>query len=305
MKVLVTGGFGLVGRALQADEKVLQAKKDWIFLSSKDGDLRDLKVTETIFEKYQPTHVIHLAAHVGGLYENMNKNQEFFTDNMRINLNVLSCAHKYKVKKIISCLSTCIYPDGIETIDETTIHNGPPHYSNYGYATAKRFVDTMNHIYSTEDSVFTSIIPCNIYGEFDNFNLVSGHVIPSLIHKCYMSKLNGLPFEVMGDGSALRQFIYSKDLAKLIIWVLENYNSTEPLILCGNDETTIKDVAEKIASVFNQKIIQYVPADNGQHKKKAINKKLTELIDFRFTPLEQGITNTIQWFTENYNEVRK
>ena len=153
--VVVTGGSGLVGRAIQA---VIEAERtaggaakdeDWIFLSSKDGDLRDRAATEAIFEKHKPTHCIHLAAFVGGLFRNLKYKVEFYRDNTLMNDNVMECCRIFKVKKLVSCLSTCIFPDKTTyPIDETMLHTGPPHSSNAGYAYAKRMIDVLNKCYN-------------------------------------------------------------------------------------------------------------------------------------------------------------
>ncbi|KAF5893232.1 GDP-L-fucose synthase-like [Clarias magur] len=148
MRVLVTGGSGLVGKAI---ERVVQQEKyeskgeKWIFLSSKDADLTNTAETKAIFEKHRPTHVIHLAAMVGGLFMHLKRNLDFWRKNLAINDNVLQTAHESDVVKVVSCLSTCIFPDDTTyPIDETMIHNGPPHDSNSGYAYAKRMVDVHN-----------------------------------------------------------------------------------------------------------------------------------------------------------------
>lgn len=179
--VLVTGGTGLVGGAIKT---VIETEKpsdeQWIFLSSKDGNLADLTETKAIFARYHPTHVIHLAAMVGGLFHNLRNNLEFFRVNMAINDNVLSCAHEFGVRKVVSCLSTCIFPDKTTyPIDETMVHLGPPHDSNFGYAYAKRMIDVMNRGYNDKfQHCFTSVIPTNVFGPNDNFNLENSHVIP-------------------------------------------------------------------------------------------------------------------------------
>lgn len=114
-------------------------------MSSKDGDLTSFEATKAIFEKYQPTHVIHLAAYVGGLFKNMAEPVNFWRKNISMNENVIQCSHEFKVQKLISCLSTCIFPDKTTfPIDETMIHNGPPHDSNFAYAHAKRMIDVQN-----------------------------------------------------------------------------------------------------------------------------------------------------------------
>lgn len=175
MVVLVTGGTGLFGKAIEHVVKNdPRPQESWIFLSSKDGDVRDREATRKIFEKYQPTHVIHLAALVGGLFRNMKQKVEFYRENTLINDNVMECCREFKVKKLVSCLSTCIFPDKTTyPIDETMVHNGPPHDSNAGYAYAKRMIDVMNKCYNEEYGCnFTSIIPTNIYGPHDNYRFV-------------------------------------------------------------------------------------------------------------------------------------
>ena len=174
--VLVTGGSGLVGSAIKeyVDNGEGQAEgEQWVFLSSKDGDLKDRPAINAIFEKHKPTHVIHLAAKVGGLFANMKQKVEFYRENIAMNDNVMECSRIYKVEKLVSYLSTCIFPDKTTfPIDETMLHNGPPHSSNEGYAYAKRMVDTMNRAYKEEYGCnFTSIIPTNIYGPNDNFSI--------------------------------------------------------------------------------------------------------------------------------------
>ena len=136
--------------------------------------------------------MIHLAANVGGLYLNMKYPVELYRDNILINNNVMELCKEFNVEKLISCLSTCIFPDKTTyPIDESMIHYGPPHPSNEGYAYTKRMIDVMNRSYNKEYGCkFTSIIPTNIYGHNDNFNLENGHVISSLIHKAYISKKN-------------------------------------------------------------------------------------------------------------------
>ena len=191
MVIMVTGGSGLVGKGIEASILREQPKNEkWIYLTSKDGDLRDKEATRKIFEKYKPTHVIHLAARVGGLFSNMKYKVEFWRENVMINDNVLQLAFEFGVKKVVSCLSTCIFPDKTTyPIDETMVHNGPPHHSNEGYAYAKRMIDVINRLYNAQHGCqFTSVIPTNIFGPHDNFSIEDGHVLPGLMHKCLKAK---------------------------------------------------------------------------------------------------------------------
>ncbi|KAL6306921.1 epimerase-domain-containing protein [Sparassis latifolia] len=317
--ILVTGGTGLVGSAIRyvienEPEGSRFGKKPgekWIFASSSEADLRDPEQTKRLFEKYKPTHVIHLAAIVGGLFINMKYKLTFLRDNVLINDNVLHTSYLYNVKKVISCLSTCVYPDKVSyPLDETKIHLGLPHESNFGYAHAKRLVDVQNHAYKDQYGCnFTSAIPTNIFGPHDNYDLESAHVIPGLIHKCYLAKKNGTPFVVGGTGKPLRQFIYSRDLAKLFIWQLREYEDVEPLILSvGEDEEiSIKQVADAIVKAldFKGEYTFDTSRADGQFRKPASNKKLLSLIgDFHFTPFAEALDESVSWFVKNFENAR-
>merc|ERR550519_3107340 len=313
MVVLVTGGSGLVGSGIKTVvEEEGRLNETWIFLSSKDANLLSEEETITVFEKYKPTHVIHLAALVGGLFANMSRNADFFRDNMRLNDNILETSHKFKVQKVVSCLSTCIFPDKTSyPIDETMVHNGPPHPSNFGYSYAKRMIDVQNKAYHEQyGSMFTSIVPCNVFGPHDNFNIQQGHVIPGLINKAYEAKKNGTPFEIWGTGAPLRQFIYSIDLAKLTVWVLREYQEIDPIILATDeqDEVSIKDVAMMILDAFDFKgeVKFLTDKADGQFKKTASNAKLRKYLPgFEFVPTRQAIKETVEWYITNYHKARR
>jgi GDP-L-fucose synthase len=313
VRVLVTGGTGLVGKAIESvvnEENI--PNESWFYASSKDADLTSRESTVALFERIKPTHVIHLAAMVGGLFRNLTYKVEFYRKNVLINDNVMECCKDFKVVKLVSCLSTCIFPDKTTyPIDETMVHNGPPHCSNAGYAYAKRMIDVMNKAYNEQYGCnFTSIIPTNIYGPHDNFSIEDGHVIPGLIHKTYLAKKNGTDLTIWGTGKPLRQFIYSHDLAKLTVWVMREYHSPEPIILSvgEEDEVSIEHVARSVASAMNfqGQIVFDTTKSDGQFKKTASNKKLKELNpDFKFTPIEEGLKEACEWFEANYDSARK
>lgn len=312
MKILITGGTGLVGTALQ--QEIDLNYYDTTFLSSKDCDLTHYKSTYKIFKAIEPDIVIHLAANVGGLFKNMNFKADMLNDNLIINFNVLKCCHDLKVKKVVSCLSTCIFPDKTTyPINEDMLHDGAPHYSNDAYAYSKRMLDIQSKAYREQfNDHFICIIPTNIYGKYDNYSLTDGHVIPALIHRCYIAKAEKKPFVVKGTGKPLRQFIYSNDLAKLIMMIVEDYHEKDSIILSVSekDEVSIRTIAELIAKEFDY--LEHIVFDDqysdGQYKKTADNKKLMNFIkdkDFAFTTIEKGIKDSVQWFIENYRIARK
>lgn len=311
--ILVTGGSGLVGHAVQEAVVIeCKAEEHWIFMSSSDADLMRYDSTCEMFKKYRPTAVLHLAAKVGGLFNNMKHNAEFWHENIRMQENIFAAAKEFGIQKMVSCLSTCIFPDNtVYPINESMIHMGPPHNSNAGYSYAKRMIDVVNHLHYVENAkIFTSVIPTNIFGKHDNFNLEQGHVIPSLIHKCFVAKEEGTPFVVMGSGKPLRQFIYAADLAKLMIWVMRKYNDPDPIILSVDeaDEMSIADVANSIAQAmeFTGDIVFDLSQADGQFKKTACNRKLrAHLPEFVFTPFSVAISETVKWFNINYANCRK
>merc|ERR1719210_1644228 len=153
----------------------------------------------------------------------------------------------------------------------------------------------MNRAYAEEYGCnFTSIIPTNIYGPHDNFSIQNGHVIPGLLHKCYLAKKNNTPFTIWGTGAPLRQFIYSLDLARLFIWVVRSYEEVDPIILSvgEEDEVSIKDAAEAVISGmgFTGEVIYDTSKSDGQYKKTASNAKLRKYLpDFKFTPFKQAV----------------
>jgi GDP-L-fucose synthase len=298
-KLLVTGGYGLVGSSINADVKI-----------GSNFDLRDNKVCDEVFENFKPTHVIHCAGKVGGLGSNMNNKGKFFYDNIMINTNVIESSRKFGVTHLIAFLSTCIFPDKVDyPLTESKIHLGPPHFSNDAYAYAKRMSDIQIRAYREQYGVnYTSVIPTNIYGPNDNFSLTDGHVVPMLIHKLYLAQKEKTDFVVWGSGKPLREFIYSKDIAKLSEWAVDNYNEPEPIIFTNSNEISIADLVDLLVKEFNfkGKVIFDSTKPDGQFKKPSDNSKLKSYLpDFKFTPIEIGIKETVKWFIENYDKTRK
>ena len=314
MRILVTGGSGLVGKALQ-EESDNCSNHEWIFSDSKQCDLRNFTETVTYLGLKKPDHVIHLAANVGGLFKNLEQNIQMYEDNMLINFNILRACHELEIKNCLSILSTCIFPnDTTYPINETMLHNGPPHDSNSGYSYAKRMLEIHCGLYNKKyGHNFKCLIPTNLYGKHDNYSIENGHVIPGLIHKCFLesnaNKINKW-VNVWGTGQPLRQFLYVNDLARVIIESIENItwqkNNTS-LIVAPTEEISILSVSSIIGKEFNLKNIKLHPEkSDGQYKKTADNSLFkVHFPDFQFTSFEKGIQETCQYFKTNYNDVRK
>jgi len=301
-KILVTGGYGLVGSEF--------IKSNYIPLSSSESDLRNREQVDNIFNSIKFDGVIHCAGKVGGVGGNMNHKGEFFYDNIMINTNVIESSRIHGIKNLVAFLSTCIFPNDVEyPLTESKIHMGPPHFSNDAYAYAKRMTDIQIRAYKEQYGLnYKSVIPTNIYGPNDNYNLNNGHVIPSLIHKCFLARENKTDFIIWGDGSPLREFIFSQDVAKLTEWVLENYEENEPIILSTSDEISIKDVVGIIIELMNFKgdVTFDKSKPNGQFRKPSDNSKIKSYLpDFKFTPLYEGLKYTIDYFEKNYTILRK
>jgi GDP-L-fucose synthase len=315
--IMVTGGQGMLGHAMQrivTEEP--QAGSRFLFVDLDDGNLCDATQTRVLFERVKPRGVIHLAADVGGLYKNMTQGVEMMENNLLMNMHVMQCCREFGVEKLVSCLSTCIFPEQTLSphirlpIDESMIHLGPPHPSNEGYAYAKRMVDVQSRYYRKQYGCnFISLAPTNIFGPNDNYSPEHSHVIPALIRKCFEAIKGGTDFVIWGTGKPLRQFIYSLDLARLFVWAYFNYNEVGPLILAPDEsqEVSIGQIAQYVADAFGytKPLVFDTKYSDGQYKRTVTNRKLLSLNpDFRFTPLPEAIKGAVGWFKANSAQAR-
>ena len=301
-KILVTGGYGLVGSEFIGD--------NYVKPSSKEVDLRITTEVNDLISQNNFEGVIHCAGKVGGVGGNMKYKGEFFYDNLMMNTNIIESARLFGVKNLVSFLSTCVFPNNIDyPLTEKKIHLGPPHFSNDAYAYAKRMADVQIRAYREQYGLnYKSVIPTNIYGPNDNYNIQNGHVIPSLVHKCFLARENKTDFKIWGTGKPLREFIFSKDVAKLTEWVLDHYEENEPIILSTSDEISIKDLVEMIVEIMNFKgnVVYDTSKPEGQFRKPSDNHKIKHYLpNFEFTPFYDGLKETIEYFEKNYNVIRK
>jgi GDP-L-fucose synthase len=303
-KVLVTGGTGMIGNALR------HLAPNAIFLSSKDADLRKAHETQDILNFYKPDAVIHLAARVGGIKANMDYLGDFYYDNIMINTNVIHSCKKTSVKKLISVLSTCVYPDNASyPLTEEQMHSGPPHKSNYAYAHVKRMIDVQSRAYRDQFGCnFTTVIPNNLFGKHDNFDLKNSHVIPAIIRKIYEARNKKENVVLWGDGSPLREFTYADDMASILLFLLDNFECREPINVGNTIQYSIKQLAEMIADIYNfeGEIVWDTSGPPGQYKKPSDNSKLIDLgwKKENYTNFQSALEEVCKWFENNYKEAR-
>lgn len=293
--LLVTGSGGLLGYALK------QICPEAIFATRTDCDLTDSLQTEHLFERLKPKRVIHLAAFVGGVKANSTRNADFFETNLRINTNVLSVSQRFGVSRLISVLSSCafqFYPDR-PSIEED-LHIGLPFDGNLGYGYSKRALDVHTRLlWKQYECQYSSITPVAMYGPNDNWDLDEGHVIGSLIHRCFLAKEHNEPLEVWGDGNAVRQFVYSFDVARILLEALNIFRRPETIIVAPTTAMTIRELVNLIAKSmkFNGPIVFNSTQPGGQTTKIMKSNKFSYFFpSFSFTSLHEGLKTTIEWF---------
>jgi GDP-L-fucose synthase len=299
----ITGKQGLVGSALSEQIKTSVEYNDKI---------NSYNVYYNFLKNNNIHTIYHTAAKVGGVLANYENKIEFCLENLKLNNIVFEAAYNLKIKNLINYSSTCIFPDQIESntkpLTENVIFNGPPHFSNDGYAYAKRMMQYLCSEARKKNLNFFSIVSTNIFGPNDNYSLTHAHVIPALIHKCYEAKKNNIDLVVWGDGAPLREFIYSKDLAKISTIILEKNHDYDSIIVSNSQEYSIKECAEIIAKAFDfkGKIIFDIDKPKGQYQKPTDTSLLKSLIgNFQFTDFEIAIKESVEWFVNNKNFIKE
>jgi GDP-L-fucose synthase len=307
MKILVTGGDGLVGSALRRLTKDY-SEHEFVFTTRATHDLTKENDVLELFEETNPDYVIHTAARVGGIGRNLNSPAEQFYNNILMNTFVIHYAHIHDVKKLIAFSSVCAFPADEPIFKEKNLQNGLPYPAHGAYAYSKRMVDIQIEAYNKQyDLNYCSVIPANIFGEGDNYNLEDGHVVPSLIHKCYVAKQNNTALEVWGDGSPMREFLYSDDVARACIELLEKDKLPQKIIISGEHELEINQLVKKICNIFDYHDVKWlIDKPNGQLRRPCDKTIFNKVLDnFKFTNINKALENSITWFQENYPEVRK
>lgn len=316
MKVIITGAYGLLGTAFQDIVKHRQKHGgemniDFVYLGRADCDLRDRVDVMGLFQRIRPDVVIHLASHVGGVYDNLQHNYTYLMDNTKMHTNIVDACHEFKVSRLVNILSTCIFPDRnvVYPLTSDQLHNGLPNDSNVGYAYSKRFLHVASSILSDQGTTsVVNVIPTNLYGENDNYDIERAHVIPALIHKAYLAKLDRTKFKIRGSGNAVRQFLYAKDLANILfLCMTKNFGSPNTTFIASppkDAEMTISEVVEIIRKYFDipEEDVEYESWDtDGQFRKTTTDHEWRlEFPDVELTKFEEGMANVLSFFTENY-----
>ena len=287
--ILVTGGSGLVGQHLQ------DILPDATYISSTDYDLTDLQQVRDMMNEYQPTSVIHLAARVGGIVDNINYPVDYLEENVLMNTNVLKACHEFDVEKVIAILSTCVYPDVVDIypMKEEDLFNGPPTPTNFSYGFAKRCMAAHIDSYRKQyDKKWSYLIPCNLYGEYDKYEEHHSHFLSALIKKIYEAKDE---IQVWGTGKPLRQFMYAGDLAKVIKYIIEN-NIVDNFNVAPDYVYSIDEMTKMGIEACDKKHLKITYDDtkpDGQYRKDVDSSKLLSVLkDFEFISLEDGIRKT-------------
>ncbi|NLZ74793.1 GDP-L-fucose synthase [Candidatus Falkowbacteria bacterium] len=303
-KIYVAGHRGLVGSAILRKLKE-KGYKNIIVKSHQELDLLNQAAVDTFFKKYKPEYVFLAAAKVGGILANKEKPAEFIYENLMIAANVINAAYKYKVKKLLFLGSSCIYPRlAPQPIKEEYLLTSPLEKTNEAYAIAKiaglKLCEFYNRQYKTN---YISVMPTNLYGPNDNFDLNSSHVLPALIRKFHDAKMkNNKSVTLWGSGRPKREFLHVDDLAEATIFLMNKYNGQEIInIGCGED-LSIKELANKVKAItgYKGKIIWDKTKPDGTPRKLLNIDKLKKLGWKPKINLDKGILGTYRWFVENY-----
>ncbi|MGB7443663.1 MAG: GDP-L-fucose synthase [Coleofasciculaceae cyanobacterium] len=307
-KIYVAGHRGLVGSAIV---RVLREKgyNNLVLKTSKELDLRRQTEVESFFAQETPDYVFLAAAKVGGIKANNTYRAEFIYDNLMMEANIIHSAYLHKVKKLLFLGSSCIYPKLCsQPMKEEHLLTGLLEPTNEPYAIAKIAGIKLCENYCRQYGVnFISAMPTNLYGANDNFDLANSHVLPALVRKTHEAKINNSPkVEIWGTGLALREFLYVDDLAKALIFAMENYNDQEFVNIGTGEEISIKELALLIKAVvgYQGELKFDTSKPDGTPRKLLDTSKLNSLGWQAETPLKEGLEMTYHWFLENYSQIR-
>jgi GDP-L-fucose synthase len=300
-RVVVTGGAGFLGSFLV--EKLRQRGAHVYVPLIEDYDLVKLEDIQRMLQVAQPEMIIHLAALAGGIGANRARPADFFYINLMMGVQLIHEAWKQGVEKFVAIGTICAYPKFTPLpFREENLWDGYPEETNAPYGLAKKMLLVQAQAYRQQHG-FNAIylLPVNLYGPRDNFNLETSHVIPALIRKCLEAKARGDSQVVLwGDGSPTREFLYVEDAAEGIALAAERYNGSEPVNLGSGNEISIKDLATMIAHLtgFKGELVWDASKPNGQPRRALDVGRAERFFGFRAQmPFEEGLRRTIEWYT--------
>jgi GDP-L-fucose synthase len=302
--VVVTGGAGFLGRYVV---QVLKARGcvDVVVPRRADYDLVQSSDVVRLFEDCRPELVIHLAAVVGGIGHNQKHPGSFFYDNLMMGTQLMEQSRRYGVKKFVAMGTVCAYPKFTAVpFKEDDLWKGYPEETNAPYGLAKKMMLVQAQSYRQQygfNAIF--LLPANLYGPGDNFDLEASHVIPALIRKCVEGRRKGSPFiEAWGSGEVSREFLYVEDCAEAVVSAARSYDRSEPVNLGTGREIVIKDLVRTIARLtgFEGEIRWQPDRPDGQPRRRLDVSRAEASFGFRAnTSLEEGLRRTIDWYESN------
>lgn len=307
-RVIVTGGAGFLGGFVVERLQTLGAA-EVIVPRSRQYDLRERDAIRQLLADTNPTMVLHLAARVGGIGANREHPADFFYDNLMMGVQLVHECWKADVAKFVALGTVCSYPKYTPVpFHEDTLWDGYPEETNAPYGLAKKMMLVQSQTYREQygyNSIF--LVPVNLYGPRDNFDLHTSHVIPALIRKCIEARTSGAnEIVAWGDGSPTREFLYVEDAADGILLAAERYNASDPVNLGSAYEISIRELTELIARLtnFQGRIVWDSSKPNGQPRRKLDVSRAEERFGFRSqVTFEQGLRATIAWFEAHRAEV--
>ena len=297
-KVFVAGHKGLVGSAIIRNLNDKHYENVY-WVGRETCDLRDRSQVDYYFEQSKPEYVFLAAAKVGGIHANNKYPAEFIHDNLMIQTNVIDAAYRNGVKKLVFLGSSCIYPKmATQPITEDALMTGPLEPTNDAYATAKIAGIRMCRAYRQQYGFNAiSLMPTNLYGTNDNFDLLNSHVLPAMIRKFHEADDK---VTLWGDGSAMREFLHVDDLAEACYVCMQDYNEPESINIGTGEDVTIKELAETVADIVGNKIIWWDESKPNGTPRKVLN--VSKLKSLGWEPkisLRDGIKSTYKWYKEH------
>jgi GDP-L-fucose synthase len=306
--ITVTGGSGFLG-SFVVEQLRARGAQDIFVPRSSDYDLRTEAGIGEMIHDGKPDMIIHLAALAGGIGANRDRPAEFFYDNIMMGIPLMHAAYAQGVEKFVAIGSICAYPKFTPMpFKEENLWDGYPEETNAPYGLAKKMLLVQAQAYRDQyDYNAIYLMPVNLYGPRDNFDLETSHVIPALIRKCIEAQARGdSHITLWGDGSPTREFLYAPDAAVGIVLGAERYNGSEPINLGSGQEVQIKDLIETIARLtgFEGEIIWDSDKPNGQPRRALNTDRAAEHFGWRAATLfEDGLRETIEWYRENQLEI--